>query len=201
MRYIGSLGIMAAVLFMAEGVGSDAAPEAEATERKSIVPAKYANKYKGGGADDLAKFINDQCKTKPDAEGKGGGEFDFESFFVLCEKNDVPKEQVDKYRQIVADAPQGANGRARMTLRNMLAARVRKAEGKVVAVDGSEHQVAVAKPAVSGAAAKAQEGELQGAAAAATEQSDTADAETEQLSDTAQKVVDEAGTEDVADDE
>lgn len=141
--------------------------EAEATERKSIVPAKYANKYKGGGADDLAKFINDQCKTKPDADGKGGGEFDFDAFFTLCEKNDVPKEQVDKYRQVVAEAPQGANGRARMTLRNMLAARVRKAEGKVIAVDGSEHQVDVAKPAVSGAAAKAQEGELQGAAAAA----------------------------------
>lgn len=124
------------------------APATEAKVRKSIVPAKYADKYKDGGSDALSNFIKEQCV------GKEG--FEFTAFFNLCRINGIAEAQVAKYESAVASKAQGANGRARMTLRNMLATLARK-NGKLKAQDGSEQDVAVAKPAVSGAAAKAQE--------------------------------------------
>jgi len=115
---------------------------------KSIVPHKYAGRYKGGGTDALAEFIKTQCQEK-DA-------FNFEKFFELCKTNGLPAEKVDHYAQQVADKRHGAQGRARMTLRNMLATIARK-DGKLKGLDGSEVPVALPKVAVSGAAAKAKE--------------------------------------------
>lgn len=135
----------------AEAVTETQAPAVEATEpkvSKSIVPAKYAGKYKDGGSDPLSLFIKQECV------GKDG--FEFSAFFNLCKVNGIPEAQVTKYSEQVAAKAQGANGRARMTLRNMLATIARKT-GKLKTQAGEEQDVAVAKPAVSGAAAKAQE--------------------------------------------
>lgn len=124
-----------------------AAPATEAKETKSIVPAKYAGKYKGGGSDDVALFIKQECGE--------GDKFSFDSFWTLCRVNGIADEQVNKYQSQVSDNAQGAKGRARMTLRNMLAAKARK-NGKLLKQDGTEQEVDGGKVAVSGAAAKAQ---------------------------------------------
>lgn len=124
------------------------APAVEAKVTKSIVPQKYNNKYKNGGSDALAVFINEQ------ASGKEG--FEFPAFFALCRKNGIDEAKVAHYEGLVAAKAHGAEGRARMTLRNMLATPARK-NGKLVALDGTEVEVVVAKQAVTGAAAKAQE--------------------------------------------
>jgi hypothetical protein len=115
----------------------------------SIVPARYAGRYKAGGSDKLAEFINAQCK------GKDG--FEYEAFFELALKNGVSQEQVDKYRGQVAEKRHGSQGRARMTIRNMIATNVRKT-GKAIGLDDSETPIELAKPVLSGAAAKAREG-------------------------------------------
>jgi hypothetical protein len=127
---------------------SDQAVETEKKETKSIVPARYAGKYKAGGSDALAEFINAQCK------GKDG--FDYPAFFELALKNGVSQEQVDKYSGQVAEKRHGSQGRARMTIRNMIATTVRKT-GKVIGLGGSEFAIDLPKPALSGAAAKAAE--------------------------------------------
>lgn len=141
---------------------TQAADAAETKSSKSIVPSKYAGKYKGGGSDALAEFI------KAQATGKDG--FEFTAFFELCRKNGLPEDKVAHYEQQVADKLQGANGRARMTLRNMLATIARK-NGKLTALNGDEVEVHVAKPAVSGAAAAAQ--------SAASESTDAAEEQAE----------------------
>jgi len=120
----------------------------EPKETKSIVPARYAGRYKAGGSDALAEFINAQCK------GKDG--FEYEAFFELALKNGVSQEQVDKYRGQVAEKRHGSQGRARMTLRNMIATNVRKT-GKAIGLDDSETAIELAKPVLSGAAAKAKD--------------------------------------------
>jgi hypothetical protein len=134
----------------AETETTTTAAEAPATEKstKSIVPSKYAGKYKDGGSDALAEFIKSQ------AVGKDG--FEFSAFFELCRKNGIAEEKVAHYEGMVARKEHGAEGRARMTLRNMLATPARK-NGKLVALDGTEVAIDLPKPAVSGAAAKAQE--------------------------------------------
>src|SRR5580765_2355176 len=85
----------------------------EEKKPKSIVPAKYAGRYKGGGSDSLADFINEQCK------GKDG--FEYPAFFELCRLNGVSEEQIQKYQEQIAEKRHGSQGRTRMTLRNMLA--------------------------------------------------------------------------------
>lgn len=115
---------------------------------KSIVPAKYAGRYKGGGNDDLAFFINEQCK------GQDG--FDYNKFWQLCKDNGLPEDKVDHYAGQVAEKRLGSHGRSRMTLRNMLATIARK-DGKLKNLAGELVEVKVEKAAVSGAAAKAQE--------------------------------------------
>lgn len=122
--------------------------EAEVKEKKSIVPAKYAGKYKGGGSDALAEFIKEQCT------GKDG--FEFPAFFTLCRKNGIAEDKVSHYESLVEDKAHGAQGRARMTLRNMLASIARK-NGKLVGINDEETAIDLPKPAVSGAAAKAAE--------------------------------------------
>jgi len=115
------------------------------TERKSIVPSKYGTKYKKGGSDDLAKFINTQCTAESG--------FDFDKFFDLCRANGLDAAKVDHYQQQVADKRHGAPGRARMTLRNMLATPARK-NGKLVGLNGEEvplHVPAAITPATSAA--------------------------------------------------
>jgi len=131
-----------------EEVTQTEAPAVEAKSTKSIVPSKYSGKYKNGGSDALAEFI------KKEASGKDG--FEFPAFFALCRKNGIDEAKVAHYEKLVADKAHGAEGRARMTLRNMLATPARK-NGKLVALDGTEVEVVVAKQAVTGAAAKAQE--------------------------------------------
>lgn len=143
-------------------------PEAEVKERKSIVPSKYGNKYKNGGSDALAEFINKECT------GKEG--FEYGAFFTLCRKNGIAEDKVAHYEGQVAEKRHGAQGRARMTLRNMLATLARK-NGKLVGLNGDETAIDLPKPAVSGAAAAAQ-------AAASTEaQTPDSDADEETAED------------------
>jgi hypothetical protein len=116
-------------------------PEVKTT--KSIVPSKYSGRYKNGGEDPLAMFIKEQCVVD--------GNFSFDKFFELIEANGVPSEKVEHYRAQVAEKRHGAEGRARMTLRNMLATIVRK-NGQATGLDGSEVAINLPKPALSGAA-------------------------------------------------
>lgn len=113
---------------------------------KSIVPSKYSGRYKNGGEDPLAMFIKGQCATP---EG-----FSFEKFFELCTKNGIADDKVAHYKAQVAEKRHGAEGRARMTLRNMLATIVRK-NGKAIGLDGTETAIDLPKPQLTGAAAKA----------------------------------------------
>ena len=124
-----------------------AATEAQKTT-KSIVPAKYAGKYKNGGDDPLAVFIKNQCTID--------NAFSFDRFFDLCSANGIAQDKVDHYKGQVAEKRHGAEGRARMTLRNMLATFARK-NGKLVGLDGEEAEINLPKPALTGAAAKAAE--------------------------------------------
>lgn len=139
--------------------GASATEDTTATEpkvTKSIVPSKYAGRYKNGGDDALATFIKAQCKDDK-------GEFQFPQFFALCRKNGLAEEKVAHYEGQVAEKRNGSQGRARMTLRNMLATIARK-NGKLIGLDGAETDISLPKPALSGAAkAKAEE---QAAAAA-----------------------------------
>lgn len=154
MKFIGYSLALAALINFAKNndegsAESQAAPaETEATEKKSIVPSKYAGKYKNGGSDELAEFI------KAQSTGKEG--FEFTAFFTLCRKNGLPEDKVAAYEGQIAEKRHGAQGRARMTLRNMLATIARK-NGKLVGLNDEETAINLPKPAVSGAAAKAQE--------------------------------------------
>ena len=118
----------------------------EKKETKSIVPAKYAGRYKAGGSDALAAFINENCK------GKDG--FEYPAFFELCKKNGIDEAKVDHYAGQIKDNRHGSQGRARMTLRNMLATIARK-NGKLQNLNGEEVAINLPKPTVSGAAASA----------------------------------------------
>jgi hypothetical protein len=129
-------------------------PEPKTT--KSIVPSKYAGRYKNGGEDPLAQFIKSQCTEE--------GNFKFDRFFALCRDNGLPEEKVAHYEGQVADKRHGAEGRARMTLRNMLATIVRK-NGKATGLDGIEVDINLPKPALTGAAKAAAEKSEQPAAA------------------------------------
>ena len=115
---------------------------------KSIVPAKYSGKYKNGGEDALAQFIKAQCT---DEQG-----FNFDKFFELCSANGIPQEKVDHYKAQVSEKRHGAEGRARMTLRNMLATFARK-NGKLINLEGDEEEVSLPKAALTGAAKAAAE--------------------------------------------
>lgn len=171
---------LAMPMFAAE-TGGAAAGETE-TAPKSIVPNKYAGKYKGGGSDPAAEFIKEKTYDK--------GAVVLSSLYALCRQNlegTLTEEQVAKFEaQTEVEKPaQGAAGRARMTLGNMLRARARKngglkdLNGEFVAIEGLE------KPAVSGAAAKAQEN-----AGNSTEDADEAGDETGTV-----ETVEEDGTE------
>lgn len=127
---------------------TDETTVAEVKTTKSIVPSKYSGRYKSGGSDALAEFIKGQCIE--------AGNFVFDKFFELCTKNGIVAEKVEHYRAQVAAKRHGAEGRARMTLRNMLATIVRK-NGKAIGLDGSEVAIDLPKPALTGAAKAASE--------------------------------------------
>lgn len=129
----------------AEATTEQAAP---AKTTKSIVPGKYAGKYKNGGDDPLALFIKAQCVVESN--------FSFDRFFELCAKNGIAQDKVDHYKAQVAEKRHGAEGRARMTLRNMLATIVRK-NGKALGLDDAEVAIDLPKPALTGAAKAAKE--------------------------------------------
>jgi hypothetical protein len=116
--------------------------DAPTNVRKSIVPSKYAGKYKRGGSDELATFINSQSAGED-------GKFSFDKFFELAVKNGLDATKVEGYRTQVNEKRHGAQGRARMTIRNMLATPARK-NGKLVGLDGQEHNIQVAAPVVPG---------------------------------------------------
>ncbi len=99
---------------------------------KSIVPTKYAGKYKGGGSDALAVFINEQSTVE--------GKFSFDRFFELCKANGVVATEVDKYKAQVDQKIGGAAGRARMTLRNRLTPIARSGKG-MKGLDGETYDV------------------------------------------------------------
>jgi hypothetical protein len=128
----------------------------ETKSTKSIVPSKYAGRYKNGGDDPLAVFIKEQCTVD--------GNFSFDRFFELCSANGIAEEKVEHYRNQVAEKRHGAEGRARMTLRNMLATFVRK-NGKAVGLDDVEVEINLPKPALTGAAKAAAEKTTEPAAA------------------------------------
>lgn len=116
----------------------------EATEAKSIVDPKYREKYKT--PDWLGSLINgvvstevektrkvDTGKTdkedKPimkDEKYKVAGPVDIDKLFALAEENGLA-ERVEKYKDQRDN--HGFAGRFRMTVRNMLQARARKAHG------------------------------------------------------------------------
>lgn len=144
--YLTAGSLLAMAVLQAPEAGSadanaDQAPTAPKT--KSIVPAKYAGKYKDGGADALATFIKAQCTVD--------NAFKFDRFFELCTKNGLAADKVEHYKAQVAEKRHGAEGRARMTLRNMLATIARK-NGKLVGLDGAEQEVSLPKPQLTGAA-------------------------------------------------
>lgn len=148
MKHLMHFGLISALLFAAAETSNAAGGENTPTEttKKSIVPSKYSGKYKGAG-DAVSDFI------KAQTEGQ------FASFAALARKNGIDEAQVAKYEGLVADKANnhGIEGRARMTLGNMLRAKARK-DGKLVSLAGDETAFeGLAKPAVSGAAAKAQE--------------------------------------------
>ena len=120
----------------------------ETKTTKSIVPSKYSGKYKNGGDDPLAVFIKAQCVEDT--------KFNFDKFFELCSKNGIAQDKVDHYRNQVTEKRHGAEGRARMTLRNMLATFARK-NGKLVGLDDAEVEVNLPKVALTGAAKAAAE--------------------------------------------
>lgn len=113
----------------------NAAPEAEAetpdteaaapAERKSIIPAKYADAYKDRGPDWVGDKIAENCVdvTKND-KGKEVSSLDVSRLFDLAKVNNI---DTDKYADQV-DRP-NAPGRLRMTLGNMLRARVKRRHG------------------------------------------------------------------------
>jgi len=127
---------------------SDTTQPTETKTTKSIVPSKYSGRYKNGGTDELAQFIKAQCETE---QG-----FSFEKFFELCSKNGIAQDKVDHYQNQVSEKRHGAEGRARMTLRNMLATFARK-NGKLIGLDDAETPVNLPKPALTGAAKQAAE--------------------------------------------
>lgn len=128
-------------------VGEVVEPQVEGTEavettekvtgKGSIVPNKYAGKYKDGGSDALAEFIKAECA------GKDG--FEFTAFFALCRKNGLVDAHVAPYEQAIAAKAHGAEGRARMTLRNRLASIARK-NGHLVRLN--DEQVSISLPAL-----------------------------------------------------
>jgi|GEM_PF-3233507 len=164
------LGSAAAIAFAAAAeTGSaavDTAPGAgentPVTDKKSIVPQGWKTKN-----DSLAQFIDGQCS------GKDG--FEYPAFFQLCRANGLDEAKVAHYSALVDSKAHGSQGRAKMTLRNMLATIARK-NGKLIGLDGAEVALDLPKPALTGAAAKAQE---TAAAAATTEDSASAPSETE----------------------
>lgn len=124
-------------------------------KKKSIVPAKYGTKYRGKEKDALATFIDEQ------ASGKDG--FEYSAFFQLCRQNGIAEDKVAHYEAQVAEGRHGSQGRARMTLRNMLAPIARK-QGHLVGLNGEQVAIDLPKPALTGAAAAAKESAGAGAA-------------------------------------
>src|SRR5688572_14363405 len=119
-----------------------------ATAPKSIVPGKYAGKYKNGGSDVVAEFIKSQSYENGDVVP--------ESFFSLCTVNGLDEAKIAGFRDAVAAKTQGAAGRARMTLGNTLRAKARK-QGFLLNQAGEQVALDVPKAALGGAAAKAAE--------------------------------------------
>lgn len=131
---------------------------AEAKEVKSIVPSKYAAKYKDASNDDpLRTFIKEQC----------GHPIDLVKFYALLRANGVADEHIKKFEDVTIGLGNdekgnpvkpagGVAGRAVMTLRNRLTPIARKGEG-VKGLDGVTYDVRLPPAPKTGAVAKAAE--------------------------------------------
>lgn len=126
------------------GAPAPAPSEGETKTVKSIVPTKYAGKYKSGQRDALGTFIDEQCVVD--------NAFSFDKFFDLCKANGIPEDEVNKYKVQVDAKVGGAAGRARMTLRNRLTPLARKGDG-MKGLDGKTYDVKLPPVKASGAAA------------------------------------------------
>lgn len=125
---------------------------------KSIVPNKYAAKYKDPANDDaLRTFIKEQC----------GQPINLTKFYELCRLNGVGEEHIkvfaDKTENLGNDEKGnpvkpagGVAGRAVMTLRNRLTPVARKGEG-IKGLDGVTYDVKLPPAPKTGAVAKAAE--------------------------------------------
>lgn len=125
------------------------APAPAATEAKSIVSAKYRNKYKGATRDWLAQYLFDNATktkdvtvTKPSADNpdekvttteKRPDGIDTGVLLTLCDANGGQKV-TDKLRGHESD--HGFAGRCRMTIGNVLR-RVAGERHGIVGVDGN----------------------------------------------------------------
>lgn len=143
-----ALASMAGVAFAPSADAGAAAPAVEtpATAPKSIVPSKYAGKYKNGGSGAVPDFIKSQAYE--------GNDLVPDSFFSLCTVNGIDADKIAHYKAQVDAKTQGSAGRARMTLGNMLASKARK-QGFLLNQAGEQVALDVPKPALGGAAAKA----------------------------------------------
>ena len=131
---------------------------AEAKEVKSIVPSKYAAKYKDPNNDDpLRTFIKEQC----------GQPIDLSKFYALLRANGIAEEHIKKFEVLTENLGNddkgnpikpagGVAGRAVMTLRNRLTPIARTDKG-IVGLDGKTYDVRLPPAPKTGAVAKAAE--------------------------------------------
>jgi hypothetical protein len=136
-----------------ENTAAGAEASGEAKEIKSIVPSKYAAKYKDPKNDDpLRSFIKEQC----------GSPIDLVKFYALLRANGIGDEHIKKFEAITTDLPEGTKpaggvaGRAVMTLRNRLTPIARSDKG-IVGLDGKTYDVKLPPAPKTGAVAKAAE--------------------------------------------
>lgn len=143
-------------------VDGGAAATGSDTEKtiKSIVPSKYASKYKDPSNDDaLRTFIKEQCGEN--------GKINLPKFYELLRKNEIADEHIKKFEVLTENLGNdekgnpikpagGVAGRAVMTLRNRLTPRARTDKG-LIGLDGKTYDVRVAPAPKTGAVAAAAE--------------------------------------------
>lgn len=146
-------------------------------EVKSIVPTKYASKYKDPANDDaLRTFIKEQCGEN--------GKINLPKFYALLRANGVADEHIKKFEDLTENLGNdekgnpikpagGVAGRAVMTLRNRLTPIARSDKG-IVGLDGKTYDVKLPPAPKTGAVAKAAEAKEAAAQSTETSENDAA---------------------------
>lgn len=99
--------------------------DAVAAEKKSIIPAKYADAYKDRTPDWVGDKIAENCVTvTKNDKGKETSSLDVDRLLTLAQENGIDTTEYEKQ----VDRP-NAPGRLRMTIGNMLRARVKRRHG------------------------------------------------------------------------